>query len=68
MTNFRLPAGRSESLKYAQIYRYLKNRGTPIPLHDIWIAAAALVRDVPLATFDAHFVRIPLLRLVACTA
>lgn len=63
-----LPAGRPESLKYAQIYRYLKEHGTPMPLHDVWIAAAALVRDVPLATFDAHFSRIPLLRLVACTA
>lgn len=62
-----LPAGRPESLKYAQIFRYLKERGTPIPLHDIWIGAAALVRDVPLATFDAHFSSIPLLRLVDCS-
>ena len=62
-----LPAGRPESVKYAQIFRYLKSRGTPIPLHDIWIAAAALVRDVPLASFDGHFARIPLLLLVDCT-
>ncbi|MBR1608141.1 MAG: PIN domain-containing protein [Kiritimatiellae bacterium] len=58
-----LPAGRAESSKYAQLHRYLKERGTPIPLHDVWIAAAALVQDAPLCTFDRHFARIPLLRL-----
>lgn len=62
-----LPAGRPESLKYAQLFRYLKSRGTPIPLNDVWIAAAALVRDVPLASFDGHFALVPLLRLVDCT-
>lgn len=60
-----LPAGPAESRKYAQLHRYLKRRGTPIPVHDVWIAAAALVRDVPLATFDRHFAAIPLLRLLS---
>lgn len=58
-----VPAGRAESSKYAQLYRYLKRQGSPMPLHDLWIGAAALVRDVPLCTFDRHFSRIPLLRL-----
>lgn len=57
------PAGRAESSKYAQLHRHLKRQGTPMPLHDLWIAAAALVRDIPLCTFDRHFSRIPLLRL-----
>ena len=60
-----LPAGPAESRKYAQLHRYLKRRGTPIPVHDVWIAAAALVRDAPLATFDRHFAAIPLLRLLS---
>lgn len=59
-----VPMGRAESRKYAQIYRYLKKQGTPLPLHDIWIAAVALVRDLPLCSGDRHFRRIPLLRVV----
>ena len=59
-----VPAGRAESRKYAQIYRYLKKQGTPLPVHDIWIAAVALVRDLPLCSGDRHFRRIPLLRVV----
>jgi tRNA(fMet)-specific endonuclease VapC len=59
-----IPAGRAESRKFAQLYRFLKRQGTPLPLHDIWIAATALVRDLPLCSADRHFRRIPLLRLV----
>lgn len=59
-----LPFGPAESRKYAQLHRYLKRRGTPIPVHDVWIAASALVRDAPLATFDRHFSLVPLLRLL----
>ena len=59
------PAGRAESAKYAQLYRYLKHNGTPIPLHDIWIAATALVRDAELCSTDGHFKLVPLLRRVA---
>ena len=59
-----VPTGRAESRKYAQIYRYLKKQGTPLPVHDIWIAAVALVRDLPLCSGDRHFRRIPLLRVV----
>ena len=60
-----LPAGPAESRKYAQLHRYLRRRGTPVPVHGVWIAAAALVRDAPLATFDRHFAAIPLLRLLS---
>ena len=59
-----VPAGPAESRKFAQLYRYLKRQGTPLPLHDVWIAATALVRDLPLCTADRHYRRIPLLRLV----
>ena len=59
-----VPAGRAESRKYAQLYRFLKRQGTPLPLHDVWIAATALVRDVPLCSTDRHFRCVPLLRMV----
>ena len=57
-------AGRRESAKYAQLYRYLRANGTPIPINDIWIAATALVRDAAVCSTDGHFRQIPLLRLV----
>ena len=59
-----VPADRPESLKYAMLYRVLKKQGTPIPINDIWIASAALVRNVPLCTFDRHFRNVPLLDVV----
>ena len=58
------PAGRAESAKYAQLYRYLKHNGMPIPLHDVWIAATALVRDAAVCSTDKHFRNVPLLRIV----
>ena len=51
------------SAKYADLFRLLKKRGTKIPLNDVWIASVALSLDAPLCTFDAHFSRIPLLRI-----
>lgn len=51
------------SAKFADLFRYLKERGTKIPQNDVWIAAVALAHDATLCTFDAHFSHIPLLRL-----
>lgn len=45
--------------KYAQAAAELERRGEPIPENDLWIAAMALECDMPLATLDAHFVRVP---------
>ncbi len=59
-----LPAGREESALYSELFRHLKAEGTPLPTNDIWIAASALARNVPLCTTDGHFSRFPLLRLV----
>ena len=60
-----LPVGRDESLKYAMLYRVLRQQGTPIPINDIWISAAALVRNVAVCTFDKHFRHVPLLQVIA---
>ena len=62
------PAGRAESAKYAQLHRYLRRNGTPIPIHDVWIAATALVRDAALCSTDRHFRNVPLLRIVGVDA
>ena len=44
---------------YARVYSHLKKQGTPIPTHDIWIAALALQHDLILFSRDIHFSHIP---------
>jgi tRNA(fMet)-specific endonuclease VapC len=43
---------------YARIFGDLRRAGTPIPTNDIWIAACARSRGLPLATFDRDFLQI----------
>jgi tRNA(fMet)-specific endonuclease VapC len=40
---------------YALVRRELKRRGTPIPEHDIWIAALAIQFSLDVASRDPHF-------------
>lgn len=40
---------------YGQIKHLLRQKGTPIPENDIWIAALATQHSASLATRDAHF-------------
>ena len=40
---------------YAEIVNQLKEKGTPIPTNDIWIAAVALQHGLKLFTKDQHF-------------
>jgi len=44
---------------YSRLFRQLKVQGTPIPTHDIWIAALTLQYDVMLCTRDKHFDVLP---------
>ncbi|MGK5084945.1 type II toxin-antitoxin system VapC family toxin [Bdellovibrionota bacterium FG-1] len=44
---------------FAKVYCHLKQQGTPIPTHDIWIAAMALQYDLILFSRDSHFSQIP---------
>ena len=46
------------SRKYGAIFAQLKRNGTPIPVHDIWIAAIALQYDLTLVARDAHFEKV----------
>lgn len=41
--------------KYSQVRARLKQKGTPIPENDVWIAAGALEAALPLASYDGHF-------------
>ena len=50
--------------EYARLKQRLALAGTPIPENDLWIAAAALEHGLPLATRDAHFARVPGLRVL----
>ena len=40
---------------YANVYRQLRNQGTPIPTNDMWIAALVLQHDLALCARDEHF-------------
>ena len=40
---------------YAAVYRQLRRQGTPIPTHDLWIAALVLQHDLVLHSRDRHF-------------
>lgn len=51
------------AIYYSKIYRHLKKTGHMIPQNDIWIAASAMENGFELATHDAHFQYVPMLRL-----
>jgi tRNA(fMet)-specific endonuclease VapC len=50
---------------YGQVKAERAQGGCPIPDNDLWIAAVARQHDLPLATRDAHFAAVPLLRTLA---
>lgn len=50
-----LPITQKTALFYANIFRQLKRKGTPIPDSDMWIAACALEVGAAICTSDNHF-------------
>ena len=58
------PITEDVSDEYARIFRVLKEKGTPIPLNDIWIAAQTMECGAWLYTGDSHFSSIPLIKLL----
>jgi hypothetical protein len=56
---------RGDQTLYGEIKAELAQGGRPIPDNDLWIVALARQHDLPLATRDAHFRAIPLLRTLA---
>ena len=47
------------SLRYAEIWHYLRKTGRPIPQNDMWIAASAWEHGLTLLTLDQHFLLLP---------
>lgn len=45
--------------RYAAVFRQLRTQGTPIPAHDLWIAALVLQHDLLLHSRDRHFDHLP---------
>lgn len=51
------------AVHYADLKRYLRIKGTPIPENDVWIAASCVERGSVLLTSDRHFERLPQVRV-----
>ena len=53
-----IPTSPSVARHYGRIYAALRRAGTPIPVNDMWIAAATLDTGACLLTFDGDFTRV----------
>lgn len=49
---------------YARLFLHLRNKGTPIPSNDIWIAALVAQHDLILFARDKHFAYLPQIPLL----
>jgi predicted nucleic acid-binding protein len=52
------PTSPSVARQYGRVYAALRRAGTPIPVNDMWIAAAALDAGACVLTFDKDFGRV----------
>ena len=52
-------ADEETTFQYARLFYQLREKGTPIPVHDIWIAALTVQHDLTLFTRDEHFNNLP---------
>jgi len=57
-----VPISEQTSDSYALVFKALKERGTPIPQNDIWIAAIAIEYGAVLLSRDSHFSAVPILK------
>lgn len=54
-----VPIDRKIARRYGALFAKLRAAGTPIPINDVWIAAAAIELGARLVTFDGDFERVP---------
>jgi tRNA(fMet)-specific endonuclease VapC len=47
---------------YANLYRQLRQQGTPVPTNDLWIAALVVEHSLVLCSRDEHFRHLPQLQ------
>ncbi len=52
------------SENYSQVYRQLREKGTPIPTNDMWIAAFAKQLDAGVFTYDGHFAQVEGIQII----
>lgn len=52
------PVDEETAEHYSSVLNRLRQKGTPIPTNDIWIAATALQHGLPLCTLDKHFAHV----------
>jgi predicted nucleic acid-binding protein len=52
--------------RYAAIFAYLREKGTPIPTNDLWIAASAMQHGLKIITTDEHYLKIPHVIAICC--
>lgn len=45
--------------RYGALFAALRSAGTPLPINDVWIAAATIEVGARLVTFDRDFERVP---------
>ena len=50
-----VPVSADVARQYGRVYAALRRSGTPIPVNDMWIAAAAIDQGACLLTFDRDF-------------
>jgi predicted nucleic acid-binding protein len=53
-----LPLDEGTATHYAEIRQELKSEGSPIPWHDLWIAAQCRQHALPILSCDTHFDRV----------
>jgi predicted nucleic acid-binding protein len=56
-----LTTGSETAERFALIHRQLRRAATPVPTHDLWIAASAMEHGLRVVTTDGHFRQVPLL-------
>ena len=44
---------------FSDLFGFLRQAGTPIPTHDLWIGAMAVETGSVLITYDKHFLQLP---------
>jgi len=53
-----VPISANVARQYGRVYAALRRAGTPIPVNDMWIAAATIDQGACLLTFDQDFRRV----------
>lgn len=53
-----VPTTADVARRYGEVFARLRTAGTPIPVNDVWIAAATLSCGAHLVTFDSDFARV----------